>query len=110
MEITLLYFDDCPSWRTAEGHLAALAAERPDVRVTRHVVDTAEEAERTGFLGSPSIHLDGVDVFAEPGSAVGLTCRRYPTPDGPRGSPTLDQLRTVFAATGTTATGAPDGR
>lgn len=97
MDITLLYFEDCPSWKVAAERLAIIAAERDDVTLTRGVVDTSEEAERVGFLGSPSIHIDGVDVFAEPGAQVGLACRRYATPNGPQGSPTLEQLRAVLA-------------
>ena len=30
-----------------------------------------------GFRGSPTILVDGVDVFAEPDAAVGLSCRRF---------------------------------
>ncbi len=96
MDIKLLYFEDCPNWKVADDRLAALAAERPDIRVTRQLVDTAEEAKRTLFHGSPSIIVDGVDVFADPGSQVGLSCRRYLTPGGYEGAPTLDQLRTVL--------------
>ena len=97
MDITLLYFEDCPHWKVADARLTALAAERPDIHVTHHLVETPEEAERTGFHGSPSIQVGGVDVFAEPGSEVGLSCRRYLTPDGFDGAPTLDQLRRVLA-------------
>jgi len=96
MNITLLYFEDCPNWKLADERLAVIAAERPDITVTRRLVETPEEAERTGFLGSPSIQVDGVDLFAEPGSQVGLTCRRYPTPGGYDGSPTLEQFRAVI--------------
>jgi hypothetical protein len=97
MDITLLYFEDCPNWKIADERLSAIAAERADIRMTRHLVETPAEAERTRFHGSPSILVDGVDVFAEPGSEVGLSCRRYPTPDGYQGAPTLDQLRAVLA-------------
>jgi hypothetical protein len=96
IDITLLYFQDCPNWKVADQRLAALAAERPEIRVTRHLVDTAAEAERTQFHGSPSILVEGVDLFAEPGSPVGLSCRRYLTPSGYQGAPTLDQLRAVL--------------
>ncbi|MGC1209247.1 MAG: thioredoxin family protein [Ornithinimicrobium sp.] len=92
MDITLLYFEDCPNWKLAEQRLAAMAKDRPDVRVIRALVRTPAEAERLGFLGSPSIQVDGVDVFAEPGSQVGLSCRRYWTPDGYQGAPSLEQL------------------
>lgn len=97
MDVTLLYFDDCPNWRIADERLAAIAAEGPDLTVSRHLVSTVEEAERVGFLGSPSIMVDGVDVFAEPGAGVGLSCRVYRTPEGPAGAPTLEQLRAALA-------------
>ena len=97
MDVTLLYFDDCPNWLVASGHLDALRDEHPDMSITRQVVDTPEEAERTGFRGSPSILIDGVDPFADPDDPVGFACRVYQTLDGPAGSPTLDQLRDVLA-------------
>ncbi len=97
MVITLLYFQGCPNWKAAGQRLALLAAERPDIRVAHLLVETPEEADRVGFLGSPSIRVDGVYVFAEPGARVGLTCRRYRTPDGLEGAPTLEQLRAVLS-------------
>ncbi|MEO8329469.1 MAG: thioredoxin family protein [Candidatus Nanopelagicales bacterium] len=96
MDITLLYFDDCPNWRDVDERLAVLAAESPEISVTRQLVETPAEAERIGFQGSPSILVNGVDAFAATGSAAGLACRRYQTPDGQRGAPTLEQLRAVI--------------
>lgn len=97
MDITLLYVEDCPNWKVADERLTAVAAERADIRLTRQLVETPAEAERTGFHGSPAILVDGVDVFAEPGAPVGLSCRRYLTPGGYEGAPTLEQLRAVLA-------------
>lgn len=97
MDITLLYFEDCPNWKVTDERLAAIVAGRPEVSLTRHIVDTPSEAERTGFHGSPSILVNGVDVFAEPGAEVGLSCRRYLTPNGYQGSPTSEQLRAALA-------------
>jgi hypothetical protein len=97
MDVTLLYFEDCPNWKVADERLSALAAERPELRVSRRLVDTPAEAVRTRFHGSPSIHVDGLDVFAAPDAEVGLSCRRYPTPDGYEGAPTLEQLRAALA-------------
>ncbi len=93
MDIELLYFDGCPGWKVAHERLAEIAAERPDVRVSQHLVATVEEAERRGFHGSPSILIDGVDAFADADAGVGLSCRVYQTPDGLAGAPTLEQLR-----------------
>lgn len=97
MNITLLYFDGCPHWRVADAHLKALGAEIPQLSVTRTQVNTPEEAEQTNFLGSPSIQVDGTDLFAGPDAPVGLSCRVYQTPDGPAGAPSLAQLREAIS-------------
>lgn len=93
MEVTLLYFDDCPNWKVADGHLRQLSGEIEDLTVRRQLVTTADEAERYQFRGSPSIVIDGSDPFASDDDPVGMSCRMYLTPDGLAGSPTLDQLR-----------------
>ena len=98
MEIALLYFDGCPNWRVANELLDRLAYEHQDVIVQRRIVDTPEEAERVGFVGSPTILIDGVDPWAPEGAAAGLSCRVYTTPDGLRGSPTWDQLEAEVAS------------
>ncbi len=97
MDIALLYFDDCPNWKVVDERLSEIAAERADLTVTRHLVETLEEAERVGFHGSPSILVDGVDVFADPEAGVGLSCRVYRTPAGLAGAPTVEQLRAALA-------------
>lgn len=97
MDITLLYFQDCPNWRTVPERLTVLAAERSDITVTHQLVETLSWPNGSGSWVRPSIQVDGVDVFAGPGSRVGLACRRYLTPDGYAGAPTLEQLRAVLA-------------
>lgn len=92
-----MYFEGCPNWKVTDERLTAIAAERGNLTVTRHRVETAAEAERIRFHGSPIILADGVDAFAEPGSAVGLSCRRYLTPHGYDGAPTLEQLHAALA-------------
>ena len=87
MDIALLYFDGCPSWKVADERLRAIAADRPDITVRHHRVDTVEEADRVGFHGSPSILVDGVDVFAGAGAGVGCpagSTRRRTARPGPR--------------------------
>ncbi len=97
VKVTLLYFDDCPSWQTADGRLRALADEI-GYTIERIEVTTPEQAEQLRFRGSPSVHVDGTDLFAASGAPVGLSCRIYQTPDGPAGSPTIDQLRATLAS------------
>ena len=93
VNVTLLYFDDCPNWLEADGHLRTLTSEHPEMIIERRLVETVEDAEATRFRGSPSIIVNGVDPFAEEDAPVGLSCRIYQTSNGPAGSPTLDQLR-----------------
>ncbi|HSP76647.1 MAG TPA: thioredoxin family protein [Cryobacterium sp.] len=97
MEITLQYFDGCPNWTIAAERLGMIAAERPGVNVNRHLIETPEDAETIGFRGSPSILVDGRDLFPDLSAAVGLACRIYATPAGFAGAPTLQQLREAIA-------------
>ena len=94
MKVQLLYFDDCPNWRQTDQRLrqALQLVGRDDVRVERIRVSTPEEAEATGFLGSPTVRINGADPFAEPGAGVALACRLYRTSTGLAGAPTIEQL------------------
>lgn len=95
MDVTLLYFDGCPSWRTTDQRLRELADEF-GFDIDYRKVDTAEAAEHLSFPGSPTVLIDGRDPFARGDEPVGLSCRIYQTPHGPAGSPTLEQLRGVL--------------
>jgi hypothetical protein len=99
MDVRLLYFDDCPNWRLAEARLnealALIDEERPVV--TYQLVNTPEDAERSGFRGSPTILVNGADPFAAPDDPVGLSCRLYRGPAGVDHAPTVDQLRSALA-------------
>jgi hypothetical protein len=100
VDIRLLYFDGCPHWMVAEERLrAALARLGRDGEKIRHVlVETSEDAERLGFLGSPTILVDGRDPFALGTEPPALACRVYQTPEGRRaGSPTVEQLVEVLS-------------
>ena len=94
MDVRLLYFDGCPNWTVAEERLrsALVRVGRSDEPIHRVLVETAEEAERLGFVGSPTIFIDGRDPFAVGGEQPALACRVFTTPDGRAGSPTLEQL------------------
>ncbi len=94
MKIELLYFDDCPSYQTAEALLREALAEAgwPD-KIEMIEIRHESDAQHWRFLGSPTIRLDGADPFAHGESDYGLECRVYLTPDGLRGWPTKEMLR-----------------
>ena len=86
MEVELLFWAGCPSHPAALAELrAALGGAVPvDVRE----IATEEQAVAERFPGSPTIRVDGVDLFPvdDPPS---LSCRVYRLADG-RFSPTPD--------------------
>lgn len=96
--MTLRYFDGCPHWRTLHDRQRQVLREEGllDVEPILELVETAEDAERLRFVGSPTILIEGRDPFGEAEDGFGLSCRVYMTPDGLAGSPTLDQLRAAL--------------
>jgi len=95
MDVELLYFEGCPSWRVMDDRLRVLGAEF-GFQHERILIDTPEAADRVGFLGSPTVRIDGHDPFAQPGAAAGLCCRVYPTAGGLTGCPPLAELRAAL--------------
>lgn len=93
--IEVLYFDGCPNHEAFLPHLAALlAAHRIAVPVTLTRIENDDDARAHQFLGSPTVRVNGSDVepavsegraapgASDTGSAYGMQCRLYPTPDG----------------------------
>lgn len=76
----------------------AAAGLDPDALEVREV-RTDEEAGREGFVGSPTIRIDGRDLQDPGDEAAGLTCRVYRLSDG-RISPLPDrsELHEALAA------------
>jgi len=98
VRVELLYFEDCPNWRTANNHLQRLAT-KLDFVVQHRVIASADEADALEFRGSPTILVDGRDPFAMGNEPIGLSCRIYQTDDGTAGSPTLAQLGVALSRT-----------
>ena len=68
-------------------------------RLQLREITTEAEAEREGFVGSPTVRIDGTDIEPVAGEPVGLTCRLYRRADG-RPSPVPDKqsVRDALAA------------
>jgi hypothetical protein len=95
-KIELWWWEGCPSTQRALDELRAAMRDLDlDADVIRmREIRTDAEAQHTGFTGSPTILIDGVDLAIDPnaqqsGSEPGLTCRVYRRRDG-RISPTPD--------------------
>lgn len=80
MKVEVLYVADCPT------HLAAvslvkdvLASERIVAEIREILISDERMAADVGFLGSPTIRVNGRDVAGEPGKTedASLCCRLY---------------------------------
>ncbi|HEX6709484.1 MAG TPA: thioredoxin family protein [Rubrobacter sp.] len=90
----ILYFDGCPTCKATEKTLQeVIAKEGIDVEIKLVAINTDEEAQRVRFVGSPTIRVDGEDLFPVPErEEYALGCRMYVTPEGLKGSPTAEML------------------
>lgn len=99
MELVVLTIPDCPNAAAFEERLAAALTEHPRVVVRRRVVRDEREAAEAGMHGSPTLLVNGVDPFAEPGQPPGLSCRLYRDASGSAAPvPSVPELRRVLAA------------
>jgi hypothetical protein len=105
IDIELLLIPDCPNGSTAQELLRSSLRDAglvsTPVRVS--VIDSQRAAEQRGFVGSPTILINGVDPFAEAGRPPALASRVYPNPSGASGLPPTDQLRAAIIAAGSTS-------
>lgn len=94
MKLEVLHIEDCPNWEEAGRRLqVALALTgRGDLPIGYRLLRTPAEAAPTAFAGSPTITVDGLDLFPSDGRTSDLACRVYLTPTGLAGLPTVDQL------------------
>lgn len=99
MKIELLYWEECPSYADTLTRLReVLTEEGLDSEVEMVHVGTDDQAAAMQFPGSPTIRVDGVDLFPASDAVVGLTCRVYHTGDGRvLPLPTKDMIRNALA-------------
>lgn len=93
MRVQLLHIEDCPNTVDAEartrGALDALGL--ADIPVESVTIRSDAGAAATRFGGSPSILVDGADLFPTT-PTQSLACRVYVTENGYAGAPTQRQL------------------
>lgn len=94
MDIASFHSDDNPNGTTAQKRIDSIAAQRPDMTVSRHAI---EEAEQVGLYRSMRILVNDFDAFSDPDASAGLTLRVSRKPERPASAPTVDQLRAALA-------------
>ncbi|OJY52843.1 hypothetical protein [Pseudonocardia sp. 73-21] len=92
MRIELLVVADCPHESVAAGVLTTALSDigLGSLGFTVTVIESQHDAELRHFIGSPTICVDGADVFPQPERPAAIACRRYP---GRTGAPALRELR-----------------
>lgn len=96
MKVEVLYFQDCPNHRPAiERLIDILREEGVSADVAELEVPDAAAAQALGFLGSPTIRINGVDIDPAARSAIGfgLMCRTYTEAGVRTGLPSRELIR-----------------
>ena len=96
MKIEVLYFEGCPN------HIPAMKIVRETLdslgrqdEIHQIEIQTQAEAEAIGFVGSPSIRINGSDIepWARTAREFGLSCRTYVNGSDYDGVPSRELLR-----------------
>lgn len=84
MDVTFLYFEDCPSHDFALERLRqVLQEEGVEAEIEIIKVETDDQARSLQFLGSPTIRINGEDILPPSDhDIVGLACRAFVLEDG----------------------------
>ncbi len=99
LHIEMFYFEDCPSWKMAQESLEGILQKHNiEAKVQLIRVETDQEARDHHFVGSPSIRVNGEDLFPVNHEHYALGCRVYQTPDGMRGWPTTEMIEDTLTA------------
>ena len=96
MKIEVLYFDGCPNHKPAAERVQQLLREEGvSAEVLELNVSDASIAQKVGFLGSPSVRVNGLDVEPEARAAreYGMMCRTYSVDGRREGLPSGEMLR-----------------
>jgi hypothetical protein len=96
MTIEILCFPDCPNYLPAVEHVqVALQEEHASAEIKHVQVLDAATATATGFLGSPTVRINGIDIepSARSGGNAGMCCRTYGAGSGRAGAPSVALIR-----------------
>ena len=98
MKVEILYFSGCPNHAPAVDRVReVLAQEAAPAEMIEVEVTDAATAQQIGFLGSPSVRVNGQDVepAARAARSFGMSCRTYTDGDRRAGVPPQEWIRTA---------------
>jgi hypothetical protein len=98
LQIDVLYTRDCVDWEEYARLVdAALGELGVAAEFNYYLVQSDRQAVEIGFIGSPTIRVNGEDLFPVPRAASGMRLRAYFTPEGMVGCPTYDMIREALS-------------
>lgn len=95
MKVEVLYFEGCPNYAPALELVKGTVSDMNlAVDVNSVKIRDVDDARRLRFLGSPSIHVNGVDVdpSARDRTDFAFGCRRY----GDSGTPSRTMIENAL--------------
>ena len=96
MDIEILYFEGCPNHEPALQRVQELLKEEGlSAEISQIQVSDQATARKIGFLGSPSVRVNGLDVepTARTTHEYGMMCRTYVSEVGREGLPSREVIR-----------------
>lgn len=99
MKVEVLYFAGCPNYPPAVSQVReALQQEGVTAEMVEVEVTDGDTARAVGFLGSPTIRVNGLDVdpSARSVESYGLSCRTYTAENYRAGVPPLAWIRAAI--------------
>ena len=99
LEIDILYTADCTDWEIT-GQLVQQVVEELALgaEIRYWLIENDRQALQAYFIGSPTVRVEGNDLFPVRGATAGLRLRSYLTDEGIMGHPTLQMLREALGA------------
>ena len=102
VKVDLMYFDGCPSYMTTLKDLQDIIAQHGlHAEISMVKVESEAEAKKLGFLGSPTVRINGVD--AEPSARksedYAFACRVYRVGGRIQGLPPKELLMKALGVT-----------
>jgi hypothetical protein len=100
MKVEVLYFKGCPNYESAVAQVRKAVSEEHVSAVVEEVeVRDAAMAQEIGFLGSPTIRVNGLDIEEGARTAVGFGfgCRTYLAAGHRSGIPSISSIRHALA-------------
>lgn len=99
LEIDILYTADCTDWEITGQLVEQVVDElRLEAEMRYWLIANDRQALQAYFIGSPTVRVEGNDLFPVQGATAGLRLRSYLTEEGIMGHPTYQMIRDALSA------------